>query len=84
MRISSLNPVARFWLFLGPEKGGLTMNNECITGLSPRGHCGSAAYCPEPYDCCAKCKKDCNIRCGHLPDRKEPEKEVDHVDPDKL
>ena len=60
------------------------MNNECITGLSPRGHCGSAAYCPEPYDCCAKCKKDCNIRCGHLPDRKEPEKEGDHVDPDNL
>lgn len=54
------------------------MNNQCITGLSPRGNCGAAAYCPEPYDCCAKCKKDCNIRCGHLPDRKEPKKEDSH------
>ena len=49
------------------------MNDKCITGLSPR--CESAAYCPEPHICCAKCDKDCNARCGHLPDRKEPKKE---------
>ena len=56
------------------------MNDKCITGLSPLGHCGAAACCPEPYDCCAKCKEDCNIRCGYLPDPKK--EETDH-DPHK-
>ena len=51
------------------------MNENCITGLSPTGHCGAAYYCPEPYDCCAACQKkgDCNIRCGWL-----DVKEVNH------
>ena len=52
------------------------MNEKCITGLSPTRHCGAAACCPEPYNCCAACPQDCNIRCGYLPDRKDPEKEA--------
>ena len=47
------------------------MNENCITGLSPRLHCGAAYYCEEPHNCCAQCKRsDCNIRCGWL-DKKE-------------
>lgn len=43
------------------------MNENCITGASQTGHCGTAYYCPEPYDCCAAClKDDCNIRCGWI------------------
>lgn len=42
------------------------MNNACITGLSPSGHCGAAAYCSEPRKCCAGCGLDCSIRCGWL------------------
>mgnify|MGYP002544840316 CR=1 FL=1 len=50
------------------EKGPL--NGKCITGKSPTGHCGAAAYCSEPYDCCASCSSDCNMRCGWLRERK--------------
>ena len=39
---------------------------KCITGKSSSGFCGAAAYCDEPVQCCAACKKDCNIRCGWL------------------
>lgn len=39
---------------------------KCITGKSSSGFCGAAAYCNEPVQCCAACKKDCNIRCGWL------------------
>ena len=39
---------------------------KCITGKSSSGFCGAAAYCDEPAQCCAACKKDCNIRCGWL------------------
>lgn len=42
---------------------------ECKTGLSPYGHCGSASYCAEHYDCCAACPKTCNIRCGWLTEK---------------
>lgn len=52
------------------------INNNCITGLSPTGHCGSAAYCPEEHKCCAACKLDCNIRCGHTNVAKENEEEL--------
>ena len=44
------------------------MNNSCITGLSPSGHCGGAACCSTPYKCCAACPEDCNSRCGWLED----------------
>lgn len=50
------------------EKG--LLNGKCITGKSPTGHCGAAAYCSEPYDCCASCSSDCNMRCGWLRERK--------------
>lgn len=39
---------------------------KCITGKSGSGFCGAAAYCDEPVQCCAACKKDCNGRCGWL------------------
>lgn len=39
---------------------------KCITGKSSSGFCEAAAYCDEPVQCCAACKKDCNIRCGWL------------------
>lgn len=39
---------------------------KCITGLSGSGICGGAAYCTEPYTCCAECENDCNSRCGWL------------------
>lgn len=49
------------------------MNNSCITGLSPTGHCGAAAYCGSGHTCCAGCNKDCNVRCGWLQEAKERE-----------
>ncbi len=39
---------------------------KCLTGQSGSGVCGAAAYCSQPYKCCAECCKDCNIRCGWL------------------
>ena len=42
------------------------INNSCITGMSPSGHCGSAAYCQEPHTCCLQCDNDCNGRCGWI------------------
>lgn len=44
-------------------------NGKCVTGLSPTGHCGAAAYCAEPFECCAACQDSCNIRCGFLPEK---------------
>ena len=38
----------------------------CVTGKSGSGHCGAAAFCSEPYQCCAECPEDCNIRCGWI------------------
>ncbi len=52
------------------------MNESCITGASPTLHCGAAACCAAPYDCCATCPLDCNSRCGWLDDEDPPEKEV--------
>ena len=54
-----------------PETEKSPLNGACATGLSPSGHCGAAAYCQEPYDCCAACSKDCNLRCGWLKTGKE-------------
>lgn len=48
----------------------------CITGQSGSGLCGGAAYCSEPYTCCAQCSNDCNGRCGWL---KESNKSDDYV-----
>lgn len=47
---------------------------KCITGQSGSGLCGGAAYCSEPYTCCAQCSNDCNGRCGWLdkPEKVEP------------
>lgn len=51
------------------------MNKSCITGFSPTGHCGAAAYCDNPYTCCAQCPDPCNSQCGWL-DVAEPPKEA--------
>mgnify|MGYP003321182715 CR=1 FL=1 len=42
------------------------LNDKCITGYSPSGHCGAAYPCGQPYDCCLQCEKDCNSRCGWI------------------
>ena len=42
------------------------LNNSCITGMSPSGHCGAAAYCDKPHTCCLQCSDPCNSRCGWL------------------
>lgn len=47
-----------------PEKTAI--NNNCKTGMSPSSHCGAAAFCEEPVDCCMNCDKGCNLRCGHM------------------
>lgn len=39
---------------------------DCITGLSPTGHCGAAHCCNQPYDCCKDCPESCNGRCGWI------------------
>lgn len=44
------------------------LNQSCVTGYSPSGHCGAAYYCSEPYQCCAACPRKCNSRCGWLPE----------------
>lgn len=47
---------------------------KCITGQAKYGICGAAAYCSQPYNCCAECEEHCNIRCGWLDrDFKKPE-----------
>lgn len=48
------------------------LNGMCITGMSPSGHCGAAAYCDSDADCCLKCDERCSIRCG-WPDAEETE-----------
>lgn len=42
------------------------LNDSCITGMSPSGHCGSAAYCDNDATCCLQCDDDCSIRCGWI------------------
>lgn len=50
------------------RKEGIRLDEakKCLTGQSESGICGSAAYCSQPYKCCAECGKDCSIRCGWL------------------
>ena len=40
------------------------LNGSCITGMSPNGTCGAAAFCNKEYTCCLQCPEDCNGRCG--------------------
>ncbi len=54
-----------------PTEEKTPLNSHCKTGKSPSGHCGAAAYCSEPYDCCAQCPNDCNSRCGWIPAKEE-------------
>ena len=56
------------WFPLPPKESTSTqaLNSGCKTGMSPSGHCGAAAYCSEPVDCCLNCDKECNGRCGWL------------------
>lgn len=58
------------WMPMIPEtdENQLPLNDACKTGMSSTGHCGAAAYCPEPADCCLNCDKDCNLRCGWTED----------------
>lgn len=46
-------------------------NASCITGISPSGHCGAAAYCNSEYTCCLQCPEECNGRCGWIDDAAE-------------
>lgn len=50
-----------------PDLENATGPARCITGQSGSGICGAAAYCDQPYDCCAQCSEDCNGRCGWIP-----------------
>lgn len=54
------------------------LNDSCITGASPSGHCGAAQYCGNGYTCCAQCAKNCNMRCGWIssPDIAEVEEDA--------
>lgn len=68
--------------YFAREKGQ-KMNRTCRTGASPSWHCGAAFYCSAPYDCCAACELDCNMRCGWIgaPGSKQHTTEVsDHGD----
>lgn len=48
---------------------------KCIAGKSGSGYCGAAAYCAEPVQCCASCRRDCNGRCGWLDEPQEEQAE---------
>lgn len=49
-----------------PEKAKPATNENCITGMSPSGHCGAAACCNTEHTCCLQCSADCSIRCGWI------------------
>lgn len=49
-----------------PGQANSPLNNSCKTGMSPNSHCGAAACCEEPVDCCLNCGKECNMRCGWM------------------
>lgn len=53
------------WAYL-PTVQQSPLNNSCITGMSPSGHCGAAAYCNSDVDCCLQCDQECNGRCGWI------------------
>lgn len=49
------------------SESGTSQSGSCITGMSPSGHCGAAAYCNEDHTCCLQCDDDsCNGRCGWI------------------
>ena len=58
-----------------PDLEDTTGPARCITGQSGSGICGAAAYCDQPYDCCAQCDEDCNGRCGWIPRTERTETE---------
>lgn len=58
-----------------PDLEDATGPARCITGQSGSGICGAAAYCGQPYDCCAQCSEDCNGRCGWIPRTERAETE---------
>lgn len=60
---SSVKVVA--WTYL-PTVSQSTLNNGCITGMSPSGQCGAAACCNSDVDCCLQCDQECNGRCGWI------------------
>ena len=64
--VASEDAVAEVTLEL-PDLEDTTGPARCITGQSGSGICGAAAYCDQPYDCCAQCDEDCNGRCGWIP-----------------
>lgn len=49
-----------------PELPQSPLNSACITGMSPSGHCGSAAYCDNDATCCLQCDEKCSARCGWI------------------
>lgn len=51
-----------------PRKTESTLNDSCITGMSPSGHCGTAAFCDRGHTCCLQCDEPCNSRCGFIDD----------------
>ena len=59
------------WMPLPKAPAGKTepaLNDSCITGMSPSGHCGAAACCSSECTCCLQCSEDCNMRCGFIDD----------------
>ena len=47
------------------SNSGTGINDSCITGMSPTGYCGAAAYCNTEHTCCLQCyNTSCNGRCG--------------------
>lgn len=51
-----------------PRQTPSPLNHSCKTGMSPTGHCGSAAYCDSEANCCLNCDDPCNSRCGWIED----------------
>lgn len=57
---------------------------KCITGQSESGLCGTAAFCAQPYKCCAECNKYCNVRCGWANGKDPGAQETQDDGPDGL
>lgn len=55
-----------FWTEFPQSAGSSPLNQSCKTGMSPTGHCGAAAACSSPANCCLNCGEDCNARCGWI------------------
>lgn len=51
-----------------PRQTPSPLNHSCKTGMSPTGHCGSAAYCDSEANCCLNCDEPCNSQCGWIED----------------